>query len=234
MEFPYGEKKFYAGDLFIIPRGLPHYEHAKKYKGREFTNLVGAFGGDFLDSHVAVQGENNRPSVVSWAKFKDKLKMISNMISCLDTIIQLSLSPKKSRAIKTAINSFGAGFLNLFYDFIKNSNDRQDEEPYKVMLCRHMVADRISDPSLNVSSLAQDIKCAPDYLSHLFKTETGWSLIEYINDNRIKRAVYLLSSSAMNISEVARACGYSDSAYFSRKFSQVTNISPREYRKKRR
>ncbi|MCR5129916.1 MAG: helix-turn-helix domain-containing protein, partial [Prevotella sp.] len=35
----------------------------------------------------------------------------------------------------------------------------------------------------------------------------------------------------MSINEVGTRCGYTDQAYFSRSFSRIVGISPRQYRK---
>ncbi len=65
----------------------------------------------------------------------------------------------------------------------------------------------------------------------LFKDFTGETLIEYQNKLRITKANELLITTNMSITEIAFLCGYNDSNYFSRKFKQITQMSPTEARK---
>ncbi|MGV8136575.1 MAG: helix-turn-helix domain-containing protein [Mangrovibacterium sp.] len=48
----------------------------------------------------------------------------------------------------------------------------------------------------------------------------------------IQLSCRLLDNSDWSIAEVAREMGFDDQFYFSRLFSKVMNISPREYRKR--
>jgi AraC-like DNA-binding protein len=48
---------------------------------------------------------------------------------------------------------------------------------------------------------------------------------------RMQNAARLLDSSVRSVQEVAEACGYSDSYYFSRLFKQIMGLSPRNYRR---
>ncbi|MFC4776572.1 helix-turn-helix domain-containing protein [Paenibacillus sp. GCM10023252] len=79
--------------------------------------------------------------------------------------------------------------------------------------------------------LADHVSLSPGYFSVLFKEHTGVSPIRYLNKIRIDHAKQLLRSTAQPIAEVAEACGFTDSFYFSRLFQRETGMPPREYRK---
>lgn len=64
-----------------------------------------------------------------------------------------------------------------------------------------------------------------------FRSATGTTPLEYINNLRIENAKSLLENSTYNISEIASLVGYSDSLYFSRYFKKRTGMSPLKYRK---
>jgi AraC-like DNA-binding protein len=57
------------------------------------------------------------------------------------------------------------------------------------------------------------------------------SPVDYLIRLRIQKATELLADGELRIGEVALACGFSDSNYFTRQFRRVTGRSPREYRK---
>jgi AraC-like DNA-binding protein len=46
----------------------------------------------------------------------------------------------------------------------------------------------------------------------------------------VAQAKLLLSTAAMNVSEVARSCGYADPGYFTRQFRKITGVTPSAYR----
>jgi signal transduction histidine kinase/AraC-like DNA-binding protein len=78
--------------------------------------------------------------------------------------------------------------------------------------------------------IAESIGVSEDYLSRLFKRELGISPWDYLNRYRVSQAKESLHLSLDNIGEIALKVGFSDSAYFSRVFRQMTGMSPSAYR----
>lgn len=96
------------------------------------------------------------------------------------------------------------------------------------------VASYITSHSTEVKSL-EDIagrfyinKC---YLSRIFKEVTGFTVSEYINNNRIQKARQLLLDTNLSITEIAASLGYESITYFEKVFSNFTETSPLKYRK---
>ena len=61
------------------------------------------------------------------------------------------------------------------------------------------------------------------------KAITGFSVKEFIQITRLKKAAELLTNSECNISEVAYEVGFSSGAYFSSSFSRYFKITPTKY-----
>lgn len=70
----------------------------------------------------------------------------------------------------------------------------------------------------------------PNSLSRLFVLHTGQSLHSYVLDEKIRRAIGLLESSDMSISEIASGVGFDDSSYFTRLFASKVGCTPSLYR----
>lgn len=68
-------------------------------------------------------------------------------------------------------------------------------------------------------------------LKRRFKTATGCSLIEYIQNLRIEEAKRLLESSQTPVDEVSIAVGYEDPSFFRRLFKRNTGLTPSQYRR---
>lgn len=83
---------------------------------------------------------------------------------------------------------------------------------------------------LHVETIAAELGLNKNYISHVFKDETGYSLMAYVIALRINRAKLLLTRTDQRVTEIAAACGYDDFTYFSRQFKKSTGFSPTSYR----
>ena len=84
---------------------------------------------------------------------------------------------------------------------------------------------------LSIQDIAKDVFVTPNWLSAIFRKETGRTINEYITDVRIKKAKELLLQGKYKIYEIAEMVGYGSSQYFSRVFYQQTGHTPQRYRK---
>lgn len=83
---------------------------------------------------------------------------------------------------------------------------------------------------LTLEILAGHVHANPSYLSRTFKKETGHSITEYINMQRVDRAKELLLDKSILTYEIAEKVGFNDPAYFSSIFKKYTGKSPKEYK----
>jgi AraC family L-rhamnose operon transcriptional activator RhaR/AraC family L-rhamnose operon regulatory protein RhaS len=94
-----------------------------------------------------------------------------------------------------------------------------------IRFCEEHYAETISVPQL-----AARMFLSPSRFAEIFKSETGVPPGEYLRRLRLDRAQVLLRTSTVPASDVARECGFSDAAQFSRAFKNVYGVSPSEYR----
>lgn len=104
----------------------------------------------------------------------------------------------------------------------KHSNHRIIEETLRY-INSNLTAD------LTLDALAREAKFSPIYFHKLFKASTGKTLREYVEEQRIKKAIDLLLSSDKTLSEIAYECGFSSQSYFSSAFKKKKKLAPREY-----
>ena len=81
-----------------------------------------------------------------------------------------------------------------------------------------------------LSDIARETRLSESHLSSLFKAETGINFLQYLNAVRINAAIRLLSSSSMNVSEIARSTGFPNPGYFTKIFRRFMGKTPTEYR----
>lgn len=83
---------------------------------------------------------------------------------------------------------------------------------------------------LTLEGVSKEINVSPQYLSKLFKEETGENFIDYLTSVRIKVAKNLLESGELSIKEICYSVGYSDPNYLSRLFKKITGVTPTDYK----
>lgn len=70
------------------------------------------------------------------------------------------------------------------------------------------------------------------YLSHHFKTMTGYSPKQYLTLIRLKHAAILIHDTTMPIGEIAAFCGFSDINNFCKQFKREYQCTPGTFREK--
>lgn len=86
------------------------------------------------------------------------------------------------------------------------------------------------DRELTREEIASHVFLNPDYLTRIFKKETGLGISEYILRKRLDIAKSLLLMTEMSVSAVAGHVGYSNFSHFSRIFKKHTGKNPLDYR----
>jgi len=85
---------------------------------------------------------------------------------------------------------------------------------------------------ISLSDTAAKFAITPQYLSGIFKKETGITFNKYLTMVRFSQAEHQLKKhKGKSISEIASSCGFQNSNYFSHKFCQEYGISPLQYSK---
>ncbi len=223
-QFPREKMRICGGDIGIVPRGMAHVETAGD-DHLPFYNRVVMFFPDTIHFHFA-HAINHQP-----LGFKGKHFLFHRprrIWSYLDDAGEVfhGGSSRKMAAVKGLLAAHLAGLI----DVLEGHTPEVHTGSHKIAMCRHFVQERLTDSRLSVKLLAEWVKCAPDYLSHLFHKETGQSLKNHINKERLEHAKILLEDSALNVSEIAMASGYDDPSYFTRLFRKGTGQTPKQYR----
>jgi two-component system response regulator YesN len=84
--------------------------------------------------------------------------------------------------------------------------------------------------NISLSDAAKSAELSPNYLSFLFKQETGINFNNYLSQFRVEQAKKLLASSNLRIYQVAEEVGFSNPYYFSTVFKEFTGLSCKQYR----
>lgn len=86
------------------------------------------------------------------------------------------------------------------------------------------------DPSRSINHLAAHLNISESGLRARFRETAGVPLGQYLRNVRINRAMALLRTTDLPVSEVATESGFASPQAFSRAFKDATTQNPREYR----
>lgn len=84
---------------------------------------------------------------------------------------------------------------------------------------------------INLEEISRELHISPQYLSRLYKNETGENFIDRLTAVRIEHAKRLIREGQFSIKEICYMSGYSDPNYFSKLFKKHVGISPTDYQK---
>ncbi|WP_095176371.1 MULTISPECIES: helix-turn-helix domain-containing protein [Blautia] len=85
---------------------------------------------------------------------------------------------------------------------------------------------------LTLEGISKHVGVNRTTLNNMCKQKTGMTLIQYLNNYRLKVAKETLSHTNLTLSEISISCGYNYESYFIKTFTDNFGISPNEYRKK--
>jgi AraC-like DNA-binding protein len=111
------------------------------------------------------------------------------------------------------------------------SQERNTE--YQVAKAFSYIADNFTD-HVTLADLTRRSGMSESSLTRAFRRSSGLTPIEYVISYRIKQGCRLLQYTDKNVTEIAFECGFSDSNYFSRKFHDLTELTPLQFRKQSR
>jgi len=222
-----------AGEVCVMPRGMPHGEVAMD-GARPFRTMIGMFRGGGFSFHLA--GATVRQTVASGTIDSIFTPAHVTMMRYLDECLDAA---ERTGAVEKAL---GRGLLTAYFALaLRHTQVAQapvaeaaTTEPVVVARCKKLIEGELSRPELNVRWLAEQLECSPDHLSRVFRQETGTRLTAYLQERRIRQAKELLEHSDLNMTETAWAAGFKYPAYFDQVFRAHTWMTPKEYRKQAR
>ncbi len=127
--------------------------------------------------------------------------------------------------------------LNLQWEMVNhftkymNENTFQNASSKQIKECVNYIRSHIHD-NVTVSELAEVVGLNETYLSKLFKKEMRCTVSEYIRNEKIEEACWLLSYTDKSSIEIATDLSFSSHSYFISVFKKVKRVTPKEYRNK--
>jgi len=103
----------------------------------------------------------------------------------------------------------------------------QNKDFAKVSPILDYIRDNLTEP-LSLDQIAGQFYISKHYLCRIFKSATGFSVMEYIIYSRVLRARQLLQE-GISVQEAGERSGFSDNSHFIRTFGHLTGVTPGRY-----
>lgn len=130
-----------------------------------------------------------------------------------------------------------AGLRDLNYEmyetFIKEVNKIRKGPVYSVPVqscCDYIKANLKLE--LTAALLSEHVGYSEYYITRRFKAETGFSVSDYIKEQRVVKAKEYLLFTSLSIKEIASKLNFCSSSYFTRVFHTVSGVTPAVFRAK--
>ncbi len=136
---------------------------------------------------------------------------------------------------KTGIDLDILSWLYRLTTFVRKQHQEppidSDNPKYKAA---YAIADYLSENcehNVSLDELSAQFYLSKSYVCRIFKEVTGYTVSEYTNIHRIRKAKRYLEETDMSISDISHALGYESLTYFERMFKKYMTVSPLKYRK---
>jgi len=224
------------GDLVLVAGNVPHVWHQDEMGAPGPRDAVHAIvvrfrddflGDDFLKKPemqavrallrrairgLQVMGRTRQNVAQQMQRMADAkgLQRVIGLLAILDELAQ-------SRELKPLAT---ARFLPELH---AGDQDRMNR------VLEHIHAHLMEDISRGDVAARASLSCGA--FSRFFKTRTGKTLPQYVNELRVGRAFSRLAETDDKISDIALDCGFTNLSGFNRQFQRIARMTPKDYRR---
>ncbi len=91
-------------------------------------------------------------------------------------------------------------------------------------------APTLHERDLSLAKLASIINISPAYFASLFKQSMGIAPHQYVIQQRVEQAKFLLSKTDLTLADIASKVGFSSQSHLTQQFKRLTGITPKQFR----
>ena len=205
-----------SGDVVLIPEGTLH---GTSYGSKPCTRLLINFNSSIISQKIL----NSIKGVGHLYRNPSTVTIIDNIFSGIEREYNIG-----DEISAIALKNYAEALLVIMirYENEKINHDRNSiiDATIKYIQANYMSTIRLAD-------VAKMLSVSEEHLSRTFKKETTFGFSEYITLIRLQKAEHMLKNEPSRaVTEVAYACGFNDSNYFSFKFKKAYGMTPTELR----
>ncbi len=229
--------KMGPGDFFLFPAGQLHIGNgSEKEKCRGYVLNI-------RDSTLLRLAEGNLEFGIVMSALKEnalrgmiRISLTPEGVSRTKRIFEELLEENKIRRIGYQL-ALRACIEELAVTLLRNSKIRiETRQKLKASpgdkigeFCRFLESNFMYD--LNVDQAAKMTNFSRSHFHTVFAREKGTTLVKYLNEVRIRKAIEMLENSDMEFDRIGSACGFKSLSHFYLVFRKETGRKPGDFRK---
>ncbi|MHC1694400.1 MAG: AraC family transcriptional regulator [Eubacteriales bacterium] len=222
--------------LLYVVSGFFHMDIA----GKKSTAVPGDTVVINLKEKHLYYSDKNDPCEILWIDFNctdDKMSPVTSITSlplvfpCRDNLEPMNefvyQYVNNSRYAEIRQSQIIYGLLMSAVAWIKRG---AEPEPSAIPEVEDYISGHI-DEKITLSDLADVTHLSTYHFMHVFKKRYGVSPMRYVIGRKLNRASYLLTYSAMSVTQISEQLGFCSQSHFSALYKKHTGLFPSEYRK---
>ena len=211
-----------SNSFFILPAGILHAYGADTF--HPWTIYWIHFQGTLADDYAAIPEKVVRINPTSSSRIRERNNLFEEIFATLER----GLTPDSIRYASALFHHYLATLKYLSEYRGQTGNGMQDDI---IDATIHYLEENI-EKSLTLQQIADYSGFSASYLSAVFKKRTALAPLTYFNHLKVRYACRLITETDMKLNTICHKVGIGDPYYFSRLFSKVMGMSPREYRRR--
>lgn len=219
-----GKKYFVrSGNLVICNAGVMHGEEPfRRHNMESYCCVLQGVALCGMQPNTLSGAENN--PVLYFLEDRDVVEHILLALYALD---------QHSAAYQAASGQLANALLGMVYEKLyrrqqPNGLVEKNTEEFIQNIMQYLDTHFIEP--LQLQELGMRFHISPFYLAHIFKAETGISMMKYVMCRKIGESQNLLMNTQIPIGVISEKLGFSDHCHFSTTFKKYIGITPTQYR----
>lgn len=210
------------GELFFVNPGELHFMESEDLTVEYYTILFPLEFIAFWSEDVLEQKKRRLPIHIK------KLEIEENVKGLVEELILTNHEKKFGYMFHTRIL-----LLQIMEQFLLGNLFLPVAVGNSVTLQREMITyiKEHFDEKITLQMLAEEFHLSEKYISEYFREHFAIGFMQYVGHLRMTKAKHLLLDTDLSITDVAFSCGFNSVNLFIRKFKELYQMTPLQYRK---
>lgn len=162
------------------------------------------------------------PNYVKTNKYEKYYEIFTKLCEYYQTVIELDEIIIQSLVLELVYTLINDSKKLTMFNRVKSNNYKTIEQTI-TYIKENLTSD------LSLESVANQVGFSPVHFHNVFKSSTGRTLREYVEEQRIKKAANMLVTTNYTLAQISYECGFSSQSYFSYAFKRKMDKTPRKY-----
>ena len=186
----------------------------------------------YFAKYQTVLDQTLKPFLSSIIKEAEKTYIIPKNNPLLKQLVKKENAPiGGEQLIKTYLEQF---LIFLIRNIVKTDAPsvfpcKESMETYLVSAVKSSIAENLEQP-FRINNLCQALGYSKSYLSKLFHKQTGETIADFANKEKIRQAKQWIREGNLNFTQISDRLAFDNPQYFSRVFKRITSMSPTEFK----